>query len=245
MKVSICTITYNRHDFLKILEDSVLSQEYPHELIEWIVVDDSDPVFDDYCFKSEKLIAIVYKRLKKRTPLGKKRNIANKLANGEIIINMDDDDSYPNTRVNHSVEKLKSSRCLIAGCNTQATYFLDNGELWVTTIPHPWHSIASSFAYKKKLLEVTSYCDNDWIGEEKYFLKNYSIELLQLEPSKTILSIAHSTNTFNKDHIRKAPKEFSAKKLFLNKDQKSAINARVSRYQQISKIRDSIGESLI
>ena len=45
---------------------------------------------------------------------------------------------------------------------------------------------------------MTSYQDNAEGAEEKYFLKNYTIPLIQLNPMKTILVFAHQHNTFDK-----------------------------------------------
>ena len=39
--VSICTITYNREKFLEILYSQIILQNYPLNLIEWIIIDDS------------------------------------------------------------------------------------------------------------------------------------------------------------------------------------------------------------
>ena len=238
-KVSICTCTYNRNRYLDLLEETILGQDYPHQLIEWIVVDDSDINDTEHQFKKHDFLNIKYKRLYKRASIGKKRNISNKMASGEIIIYMDDDDYYPNTRVSHSVDKLVNSRCLIAGCNTIPIYFLDNGELWSTTIPYQWHSTASVIAFKRELLEITSFNNSDWEGEEKYFLKNYTIELEQLDPSKTIISIAHNSNTISKEPIRLLPKLFSAQNILLNKNKKEKLEFIFQKYNKINNISDS------
>ena len=50
-KVSICTCTYNRNRYLDLLEETILGQDYPHQLIEWIVVDDSDINEEEHQFK--------------------------------------------------------------------------------------------------------------------------------------------------------------------------------------------------
>ncbi len=237
-KVSICTITYNRDSYLNLIEKTIINQIYPLDLIEWIVIDDSD-TNNNHEFKSKDILEIKYKRLKERTSIGKKRNIGNEMASGEIILNMDDDDFYPKTRIKHAVEKLESSRCLIAGCNTIPIYFLNEDELWSSTIQNYWHSIASTFAYKRRLLEITSFNNNDWEGEEKYFLKNYSIELEQLDPSETIIQIAHNSNTVAKEQIKLFPSIFGAKQIFLNKEQKESLKKSLYIYKQINTISKS------
>ncbi len=41
------------------------------------------------------------------------------------------------------------------------------------------------------------------MAEEKHFLKNYTIPLIQLDPIKTILVFAHQYNTFDKRRLLK------------------------------------------
>ena len=86
-KVSICTITYNRDSYLDLIEKTIINQIYPLDLIEWIVIDDSD-TNNNHEFKSKDILEIKYKRLKERTSIGKKRNIGNEMASGEIILNI-------------------------------------------------------------------------------------------------------------------------------------------------------------
>ena len=45
--VSVCTPTYNRRRFLPFLIKCFQSQTYPKELMEWIIIDDSDESVED------------------------------------------------------------------------------------------------------------------------------------------------------------------------------------------------------
>ena len=62
----------------------------------------------------------------------------------------------------------------------------------------PNHSTAGTFAFKRILLKETSYEDDAELAEEKHFLKNYTVPLVQLDPMKAILVFAHQYNTFDK-----------------------------------------------
>ena len=73
--VSICTITFNRHDFLKVLKSHINNQDYPITNIEWIIVDDSDSSIEEKILKDNNL-KIKYIYLTERKPIGEKRNIA-------------------------------------------------------------------------------------------------------------------------------------------------------------------------
>jgi len=63
------------------------------------------------------------------------------------------------------------------------------------------HSTAATFAFRKELLKKTKYDDNAEFAEEKQFLKSYTIPLIQLDITKSILVISHNHNTYNKKNL--------------------------------------------
>ena len=63
------------------------------------------------------------------------------------------------------------------------------------------HATAGTFAFKRELLKMTRYDDNAEMAEEKQFLKNYTVPLIQLDPMKAILVFAHQHNTFDKRRL--------------------------------------------
>ena len=83
--VSICTPTYNRRKFIPFLIKCYLSQTYPRELIEWIVIDDGEDSVEDL-FKD--VPNVKYTRLEKKMKLGAKRNFMHTKCKGEIIVYM-------------------------------------------------------------------------------------------------------------------------------------------------------------
>jgi len=150
---------------------------------------------------------------------------------------MDDDDIYPDTRILHAVEKLQSSEKLIAGCSSFPVLFLQDKEIWSTGPFFKNHACAASFAFKKLLLKSTSFNNDDIYGEEKYFLKNYSIPLLQLDPKKTILCLAHEKNTIEKRIIKWRPKIMRAKKLNINEKEKERLEKISEKYKSFVQTR--------
>ena len=112
---------------------------------------------------------------------------------------MDDDDYYPPDRVNHAVNRLRSQpRALAAGSSIVYIYFNDLDKIYQFGPYGPTHATAGTFAFKRELLKQTKYDDNAEVAEEKKFLKNYSVPLVQLNPIKAILVFAHQYNTFDK-----------------------------------------------
>ena len=115
---------------------------------------------------------------------------------------MDDDDYYPPTRISHAVEMLtEHPDVLCAGCSKIYVYFTDNKEIYKLCPYHSNHATANTFAFKRELLEETKYEDDATFAEEKYFLKNYTVPMIQLNTLKTILVISHNSNTYDKRQI--------------------------------------------
>ncbi|MCP4598776.1 glycosyltransferase family A protein [Neptuniibacter sp.] len=207
-RITICTPTYNRRDFIPGLIKCVDSQTYPKELIEWLIVDDgSDPVGDLF----EGIDYVRYIRLHKKMKLGQKRNLLNKEASGEIIVYMDDDDFYPPDRIIHAVNKLRISPALIAGSSAMHVYFKDIDQIYKLGPYNKYHATAGTFAFKKELLNITSYEDSAEFAEERYFLKDYTIPLVQLEPKSTILVFSHKKNTYDKKNLIGGPNVYETK----------------------------------
>lgn len=196
--VSLCTVTYNRSAHLSLLQRQILAQTYPRNRMEWVLVDDSDDGKPQFEPDQTQGLTIVHKRLDKRLPLGAKRNLSHTLCRGEIIIYLDDDDIYPSTRVAHAVERLLASEALIAGSTILPIMFLPERELWIAGPYGDRHATAGTFAFKRELLAQSRYDDDKSVAEEKSFLKNYTLPMVQLNPSHTILCIAHDRNTFEK-----------------------------------------------
>ena len=126
------------------------------------------------------------------------------LSKGDILVYMDDDDYYPPNRISHAVESLLASPALCAGSSVIHVYF-DHINQIVEFGPYgPNHATAGTFAMKRELLKYTSYEESATTGEEKYFLKNYTIPMVQLDPMKTMVSHLH--NTFDKKKLLKPSK---------------------------------------
>ncbi len=204
--VTICTPTYNRRKFLPYLIKCVENQTYPKRLIEWIVIDDGEDCVQDLF---DCISYVKYFRLNKRIKLGAKRNLLHEKSTGEIIINMDDDDYYPPDRIKHVVEMLSNNKCLIAGLSKIYCYFSKINKIYQFGPYRKYHSTAATFGFKRELLKYTTYENDAECAEEKIFLKNYTIPLIQLNPIKTILVFAHSENTFDKYQlIENAPTKY-------------------------------------
>lgn len=201
--VSVCTPTYNRRKFINMIITCFNHQTYPKELMEWIIIDDGTDKIEDLV---KDIPQVRYFKYDTKMTISKKRNIMNSFSNGSIIIYMDDDDYNPPERIENSVKVLiENDNILCAGSSILYTYFFKTGEIWKFGPLFKNHSTAGTLSFKRELLDITSFNEEDIITEEKHFLKNYTIPLIQLDPLKTIICLSHNNNTFDKEVLIKNP----------------------------------------
>lgn len=175
------------------------SQDYPHELIQWVVIDDSDN--EEKCQKPDQAktdISIKYIKLDKKLKLGEKRNLSHTHCDGKIIVYMDDDDYYFPQRVSHAVARIKETGKEVAGATYLIIYYSHDDQVWTSGPFGKNHATAGTFAMTKEFANKTFYQKNDETGEESAFLAKYTKEMAQLNHTKTMICIAHSSNTFDK-----------------------------------------------
>ena len=199
--VSVCTPTFNRRPFFPYIIKCFENQTYPKDKIEWIIIDDGTDKIEDLVTH---IPQVKYFKFDEKMTLGKKRNLSNEKAIGEIIIYMDDDDYYPPERIIHAVEMLnKSPKALCAGSSKMLIYFKHINKMLEFGPYGPNHATAATFAFKKELLKITSFREEACIAEEKHFLKNYTIPFVQLDCKKSILVFSHNHNSFDKKELLK------------------------------------------
>jgi glycosyltransferase involved in cell wall biosynthesis len=194
--VSVCTPTFNRRPFIPMIIKCFLQQDYPLDRVEWIIIDDGTDKIGDLFSKVEQVKYFSYDQ---KMTLGKKRNLMHEKSKGDFIVYMDDDDYYPPNRISHAIETLKNHPdALCAGSSEMYIYFKHIHKMYQFGPYGPNHSTAATFAFRKELLNITSYDDDACLAEEKIFLKNYTIPFVQLDPTKSILVFSHIHNSYDK-----------------------------------------------
>jgi glycosyltransferase involved in cell wall biosynthesis len=197
--VSICTPTFNRRPFVPVMIKCFEHQTYPKDKIEWIIIDDGTD-------KIEELVThipqVKYFKYDKKMTLGKKRNLLNEKATGDIIIYMDDDDYYPPERISHAVDMLlKNPKAQCAGSSAMFIYFKHINKMVQFGPYGPNHATAATFAFRRSLLSKTKFDETSCVAEEKKFLKDYTIPFVQLDSKKSILVFSHIHNSFDKKEL--------------------------------------------
>jgi len=197
--ISVCTPTFNRRPFIPYMIKCFDNQDYPKDKMEWIIIDDGTDKIADLVSDHPN---VKYFSYDEKMPLGKKRNIMHEKCKGEIIVYMDDDDYYPSMRVSHAVEKLQENpSALCAGTSRIFIYYDHIDKIYQFGPYGANHATAGTFAFRKELLKDRRYIDDACLAEEKYFLDNYTVPFVQLDPEKVILVFAHDHNTVNKKKL--------------------------------------------
>jgi glycosyltransferase involved in cell wall biosynthesis len=145
-------------------------------------------------------ITVKYFHLKKKIPLGKKRDLINNVAKGKFLINMDDDDYYPPCRVSHAVSELKRTGYPLAGSSKMFMFFCKDGSIHQLGPYRDNHGTAATLAYTKEFSNGHFYYDssNGNYAEEGVFTEGWKYQMVQLDPMKTVLALSHSNNTIEK-----------------------------------------------
>ena len=194
--VTIVTLLTDRREFLPLLKACINNQNYDKNHLEWVILDDGDDNNFDFDNCSVKPL---YFHCSEKLTIGRKRNIACRIATGEFITFFDDDDiHYPN-RITTGVENLtKRGQRYISGSTKLDIADISTGKIYRSGPFAKNHATAGTFFFRKQFLSMSSFRDSDRAGEEAYFLKNYQTPMAQIKPEDTIICLAHSKNTISK-----------------------------------------------
>ena len=219
-QVSVLTPTYNRPHYITRLVECYKSQDFPKESMEWIVLDDGQELCKDIFLKeTEGLPNIRYVSLPEKINIGEKRNMLNKLAKGDILVCMDDDDYYCPERVSHVVEQFKKNPQIeLAGSTILYMYYIKYQEIYKLGPYNEKHATNGTMAYRRSYSDNHSYDEYVTYAEEKSFLESYKHPLIQLDPRKVMLVMSHDDNTYNKDSLRLKETQFVKKTNLTLKD---------------------------
>lgn len=196
--VSIVTGTYKRRQFLENLKSMVVNQDYPHHLLEWVVIDDSPESNADLFPQVLDGITVRYCYFHRKVPLAVKRNHLNHQAKGKYIVNMDDDDYYPACRVSHAVGALITSGQHIVGNSIMFMYFTNDKMIYQMGPYGENHGTAATFAYTKEYTKTHDFGTGNF-AEESVFTDSWKTRIFQIDPMKSVLALSHSNNTVDKN----------------------------------------------
>ena len=116
----------------------------------------------------------------------------------EILKSMDDDDFYPPDKISYTVDKMMDNCELISGSTIMYAYYICYKKVLKFGPYGRNHATCGTIAFKKEFLKDHRFDETCKKAEERSFLNNFRIPLLQLDPMKTILCISHLKNTVDK-----------------------------------------------
>lgn len=203
--ISIITPTYNRRDMIDIAFHNLMSTDYPHDKIEWVVVEDNE---DSSKMASDKFmsfqvncptIKVKYIPLTGRISVGEKRDIAIEYSSNDIILFMDDDDHYPVTSFRRRVAwLLKGPRSQsIACCTTIALYDLKRGVSAVNVppmnLPLGKRISEATLTFKKSAWTERKFGDVV-MAEGDAWITDREDQVIELMPQQIIIAFTHDKN---------------------------------------------------
>lgn len=166
-KVTCIMPTADRREFVPRSIKYFQKQNYKNK--ELVIIDDGDDKIDDLIPKSDP--SIIYVQIDKKTNLGAKRNMACRMAKGEIILHWDDDDWMSKEWIQCQVNSLLKENADVTGLDNPFFQELNTLSFWQYEYPkteRPWVH-GATLCYTKELWKRNSFKEIN-IGEDAEFL---------------------------------------------------------------------------
>jgi hypothetical protein len=102
----------------------------------------------------------------------------------------------------------KNPKIMVAGSSEMHIYFKHIQKTYQFGPYGPNHATAATFAFRKEYLKKSGYENDTSCAEEKKFLKDYSVPMVQLDTLKTILVVSHIHNSLDKKVLLDEPSPY-------------------------------------
>jgi hypothetical protein len=198
--VSCLMPTYNRRPFVARAIRYFRQQDYPDK--ELVVIDDGEDRVEDLVPTDDP--SIRYLRLDQRATIGRKRQIACEAADGDVMVQWDDDDWYGPTRVSRQVAPLASGTADISGIlkgylmDLPAFRFYRGGPPLHDGYLHSW-IIAGTLAFTRHAWRSSGGYPDTSLGEEVSLLRQVSERGGRVAPivnDGMYVCVRHSANSW-------------------------------------------------
>ena len=194
--VSCIMPTCDRRAFAARAVTYYLRQDYANR--ELVVVDDGSERVDDLLPSSA---SIRYVRAEQRATVGAKRNLACRMARGDLILHWDDDDWYASNRISIQVAALLDADAEVCGLRQMLFYHSQAEETWLYEYPaeeRRW-LIGGSLLYRKTFWQRRPF-PNILVGEDTRFLWSQPLDrAVALPDYRFYVAMIHAQNTSRKE----------------------------------------------
>jgi glycosyltransferase involved in cell wall biosynthesis len=212
--------TYNRRNKIRLALNSYLAQD--HQDRELIVVDDGDDSVKDLLHD---IPGVIYYRPIKaeagmRMTIGAKRNMACRIATGDVIVHFDDDDWSAANRISHQLTLMALSGKDVVGYNTLLfLHEVDNKIYKYLNAQGAVYSCGTCLCYTRAWWEEHPFEARDVSEDNAFLFAARGVDNVYAENGeKHMVARIHSSNTNKYDlslrqwweeiPIGQVPKEF-------------------------------------
>lgn len=212
--ISICIPVWKRREFLPFLLRNVMVQNYPKELLE-LVIDDDSPEGEEFIPDLENFkkiispIKVKYLRYNYKRTIGKKRNNMVINATYKTIAMMDSDDLYSSTYLSHSLDILKEKRVGCVGSPNMIMLFppySDNDFYYLYTGGNLKLIHEATLVFTKKWWKKSPKFEDSSKAEGCKIVRDTS-NVAITDIRKVMMQICHNGNSINKEQFKENPIE--------------------------------------
>lgn len=217
--VSILMPTYNRKNFLELIIDNILSQTYPKNKLELVIIDDGkEKLIKDENKIRNIIFPIKLKYIKidhkKKLKIGEKRNYLVKYSSYDYCINMDDDDIYLNNYILKSVLFLLVKKSNLVGSNQMIFYFPKYNKFTRIFCREKRQIHEATMCFKKSHWLKTGGFKNTNNSEGSKLIDGYEDNVYNMKIDGLMYCLCHNNNSYPKDTF------FYKRELYLKLDDK-------------------------
>jgi len=195
--ISIITVTKDRRKFMALAVYCYLLQSYPEDKLEWVIVDDGKDSIEDTLIG---IPNVTYVRCDTEMSISSKRNLGVEKAMYDVLVNLDDDDVYPENSVLHRVAMmLKDPAKECAFCTTIPCYDITKYSSFMNvppmTLPMAERVSEATMIFTRKFWESHKFDETVKVAEGDAFIRGREQMCRELSPQDVIVSLVHPKNT--------------------------------------------------
>lgn len=193
--------TIERIKFSNLLIKNIVSQTYPHDKLEIVIVGDEHPITKRHyenIFKTLTGSRWRYIQCNINHNIGLKRNFSCRRASHDFIVNMDDDDIYNKSYIEYSINYLQEMNVDIVGCRDMLITWpaLDFETRYIVgSSMHEGTMVYKKQQWKKYKFKEATHAEGSQMVNGRYFN--------QMDIRKIMMCVSHENNTYDKtEHLK-------------------------------------------